>query len=313
LLADDTQQRVDSRLKKPAFDMPVTGPRITQEGPAERGSFDVWIEAGRVDRRYWRDLWHYRELFLILTWRNLAVRYKQTVAGAAWAVLQPALAVIVMTFIFEHLARLPASADAPYAIMVAAGVLPWQFFSASLASGSQSIVADAALISKVYFPRLLIPGSALAAALADFLIACAVLAAVMVYYEFAPTLRVLALPALICLAILAALGPSLIVSALAVRYRDFRFVVPLVIQFGLYLSPVAYSSALVHDRLGYQWFLVYCLNPMTGVIDAFRWAVLGTPLVDGVGFGISMTVAAVLLGVGLRYFRSVERSFADVI
>lgn len=286
---------------------------MTGRGRVAHDEFDVLIEAGRTGSHYWRDLWNHRELLLILTWRNVAIRYKQTVAGVAWAVLQPLLSIIIMTIVFGRIAGLPSD-GVPYALMILAGMLPWQFFSNALGSGSQSIVSNAGLVSKVYFPRALIPGSALLASLVDFLVSCAILAALLLWYQFWPTWRILTLPAFVMMAAIAALGPSLIFTALAVRYRDVSFVIPFIIQFGLYVSPVAYSSSVIRDKFGEGALLAYSLNPMVAVIDGFRWAILGTPGVFGTpAFFLSLTMAVVLLVLGIRYFRTAERTFADII
>ncbi len=267
-----------------------------------------------MENHYWADLWRYRELFAILAWRDVAVRYKQTVAGAAWAVLQPFLTMIIMTVVFGRVAALPTPGDAPYAILVFAGMLPWQFFASSVSSSSQSLVGNANLISKVYFPRMIVPISAVVVACVDFLISFAILGGLMVWYQFWPNPRLLLLPGFVILSFLAALGPGLMLTALSVRYRDFRFVIPFIVQFGLYASPVGYSTQLIRDRFGEVGMLIYSLNPMVGVIDGFRWAILG-----GVsslylpGLMISLSVVAVWLLAGIVYFRKTERTFADVV
>jgi len=275
---------------------------------------ELVIEAGRAERHYWHDLWRYRELFLILAWRDVTVRYRQTVAGAAWAIIQPLLSMVILTFIFGKVAGLPAPAGAPYAIMVFAAMLPWQFFASALSASSQSVVGNASLISKIYFPRLIVPGSSIVVSIVDFFVACSILAGLMSWYHFWPTWRLIALPALTVLAVVAALGPGLILTALTVRYRDFRIIIPFVVQVGLYVSPVAYSSQVVRQQLGDAWFLVYSLNPMVAVIDGFRWAVLGGN--EGIhlaGFTLSLALSGLLLLIGIRYFRKTERVFADVI
>jgi lipopolysaccharide transport system permease protein len=275
---------------------------------------ELVLEPGRGFRHYWHDLWRYRELFYILAWRDVAVRYKQTVAGAAWAVVQPLMSMVIMTVIFGKIAGLPSEGGAPYPVMVFAAMLPWQFFSNSLSSSSQSIVGNANLISKVYFPRLIIPTSSVVVSFIDFLIAGSVLLAMMLWFQFWPTWRVVTLPLFVALAILAALGPGLIITALMVRYRDFRMVLPFIVQFGLYVSPVAYSSAVVRERFGDGVFLLYSLNPMVGVIDGFRWALLGgSSNLYWPGFLISALLTGLLCFTGLRYFRNTERAFADLI
>ncbi len=277
-------------------------------------TFDLQIEAGHTEKHYWADLWRYRELFYILAWRDVAVRYKQTVAGAAWALLQPLLSMLIMTVIFGKIAGLPSEGNAPYAIMVFAAMLPWQFFANALSSSSQSVVSNAQLISKIYFPRLIIPTSSVVVSLIDFAIAFSILAALMVWYQFMPSWRLVTLPLFVLLAIIAALGPGLIITALTVRYRDFRIVIPFVVQFGLYVSPVAYSTAVVRGKLGDTLFLLYSLNPMVGVIDGFRWAILGgASQLDPRGFTLSVVLSLILLFIGIWYFRKTERVFADVI
>jgi|SRR5450756_954409 len=280
------------------------------------------LEPGRTAKNYWRDLFHYRELFLILAWRDVIVRYKQTSAGAAWALIQPLMSILIMTLIFGGLAGLPSEHNAPYAIMVCAATLPWQFFANALSLSSQSVVSNASLISKIYFPRMIVPASSIVVSLVDFLVACSILAGLMVWYHFPPTWRLLALPPLVILAIAAALGPGLILTALTVRYRDFRMIIPFIVQFGLYVCPVAYSSTFLHDKLvtkfgpgaGENIFLLYSLNPMVGVIDGFRWAILGgSGNFYWPGFILSVCLTIVFLITGIFYFRKTERAFADVI
>jgi lipopolysaccharide transport system permease protein len=259
-------------------------------------------------------LWRYRELFYILAWRDVAVRYKQTVAGASWALLQPLISMLVMTVIFGRIAGLPSEGNAPYAIMVFAAMLPWQFFANAISSSSQSVVSNAQLISKIYFPRLIIPASSVVVSLIDFAIAFSILVGLMAWYQFVPSWRLLTLPVFVALAIIVALGPGLIITALTVRYRDFRIVIPFVVQFGMYVSPVAYSSAVVRARLGEGLFLLYSMNPMVGVIDGFRWAILGgASQLDPRSFTLSVLLSVLLLLVGIWYFRKTERVFADVI
>jgi lipopolysaccharide transport system permease protein len=275
---------------------------------------ELLIEAGRTETNYWRDLWRYRELFYILAWRDVAVRYKQTVAGAAWALVQPFISMVIMTVIFGKIAGLPSEGSAPYPIMVFAAMLPWQFFANSLSAASQSLVNNSNLISKVYFPRLIIPGSSIVVSFVDFLVACSIMIGLMAWFQFWPEWRVLTVPCFIALAIFAALGPGLIITALTVRYRDFRLLIPFVVQFGLYVSPVAYSSAVVREKFGDTLFMLYSLNPMVGVIDGFRWAILGDEsTLWWPGFVISITFTGVLLLFGLYYFRKTERVFADHI
>jgi len=297
---------VDSRVSAQGLPTPEMCP-----GAAE---FDFWIEAGRTEKHYWRDLWRFRELFFVLAWRDIAVRYKQTVAGAAWAVVQPLLSMIIMTVIFGKVAGLPSVGTAPYAVMVFAAILPWQFFSNALSSASQSLVGNANLISKVYFPRMIVPTSSVVVSFIDFLVCGVILLVLMASYRFWPTWHMLLLPFLVIWAIVAALGPGLIITALMVRYRDFRFLVPFIVQFGLYVSPVAYSSQIVREKFGDTWFLVYSMNPMVGVIDGFRWAILGGSAdLFMPGIALSLILTIVLFVVSIMHFRKTERAFADVI
>src|SRR6266478_1705385 len=231
----------------------------------------ILIEAGRRERHYWLDLWRYRELFRVLAWRDLSVRYKQTVIGVLWALIRPVLTMLVFTVIFGRLARLPSDGTAPYPLMVLAGILPWTFFSTGLSEASNSLINNANLISKVYFPRLIVPTATVVVALVDFLITFLILILLMAWYQYPPGWRILILPAFILLAFLASMGPSLWITALNVKYRDFRYVIPFIVQFGLYVSPVGFSSSVVPE----QWRLLYSLNPMVGVIDGFRWCILG--------------------------------------
>lgn len=276
--------------------------------------FDLTLEAGRAELHYWKDLWRFRELFGILAWRDVAVRYKQTVVGASWALVQPILSMIIMTVIFGRLAGLPSEGNAPYAIMVFAAMLPWQFFVNALTNSSQSLVGNANLISKIYFPRLIVPASSVVVACIDFLIAFVVLIGMMVFFQFLPGWRFVTLPLFMVVAFLAALGPGLIITALNVKYRDFRVLVPFIVQFGMYVSPVAYSSALVREKFGDTVFMVYSLNPMVGVIDGFRWAIIGGDTTLFLpGFLTSLVLALLLLWLGIWYFRKTEKTFADVI
>ena len=270
---------------------------------------ELIIEAGRTERHYWRDLWRYRELFYFLAWRDVLVRYKQTVIGIAWTVIRPLLTMIVFTIIFGKLAKLD-SQDVPYPILVFAAMLPWQFFASSLTECSSSLIGNANLISKIYFPRLIVPTSAVIVSLVDFLISAVLLGLLMVCYRLPPHWQILTLPAFILLAFAASMGAGLWFGALNVKYRDFRYVVPFIVQFGLYISPVGFSSSVVPE----QWRLLYSLNPMVGVIDGFRWAILGGQV--GLylpGFLLSVAVVGLLFFSGIWYFRRTEKGFADVI
>ena len=270
---------------------------------------ELLIEAGKAGRQYWKDLWNYRELFYFLAWRDILVRYKQTVIGLAWAVLRPFLTMLVLTIVFGRLAKLP-SEGAPYPVLVVAALLPWQFFANALAESSNSLIGNANLISKVYFPRLVIPTSSVIVSFVDFLISGSILIGLMGWYNFWPTWRIVFLPGLVLLALAAALGAGLFISSMNVQYRDFRYIVPFMVQFGLYISPVGFSSAVIPEK----WRLLYSLNPMVGVIDGFRWALLGHGAVIYLpGFLISVFLVFALLAGGLWYFRKTERTFADVI
>jgi lipopolysaccharide transport system permease protein len=268
------------------------------------------IEPGRADRNYWSDLWHYRELFAILAWRDVSVRYKQTVIGVAWALIRPFLTMVVFTVVFGRLAKLPSDGSAPYPILVFAGMLPWFLFSSILSDASGSLIGNANLISKVFFPRLVIPAASAAVALVDFVVNLAMLAVLMAWYGFLPGWRVLLLPAFVALAVLASLGPALWITALNVKYRDFRYIIPFIVQFGLYLSPVGFSSSVIPDK----WRFWYSLNPVVGVIDGFRWCLLGGQSQFYLpGFLMSLVVVAFFLWFGIRYFRATERTFADMV
>ena len=273
---------------------------------------DLIIEAGRSEIHYWRDLWRYRDLFYFLAWRDLLVRYKQTVFGVLWAVLRPFLTMVIFVLIFSRVAGLPSD-GVPYAILVLGGMLPWQFFATALAESSSSLVANANLVTKVYFPRVILPASSVIVALVDFAITLGLLGAVMAWYGYIPPLRIVFLPVFVALALIAALGPGLIATALNVKYRDFRFVIPFIVQFGLYLSPVGFKSAVIEDKLGPLARLVYALNPMVGVIDGFRWCIGAEPKLHWAALAISIATSVALLVIGIRYFRSTERSFADVV
>jgi lipopolysaccharide transport system permease protein len=267
------------------------------------------IEAGRTERHYWRDLWRYRELFFFLAWRDILVRYKQTVIGLAWALIRPLLTMIVFVFVFGKLAKLP-SEGVPYPILVFAALLPWQFFSNAFTEAGNSLISNASMISKVYFPRLVVPTSAVIVSFVDFLISGIILVGLMVWYGFAPDWRIFTLPLFIFIAFAAAMGAGLWIAALNVKYRDFRYIIPFVVQFGLYVSPVGFSSNIVPEK----WRLLYSINPMVGVIDGFRWAILGGKTqLYWPGFLLSLSFVLAILVTGIIYFRKTEKTFADVI
>ncbi len=267
------------------------------------------IEAGRTEHHYWRDLWRYRELFYFLAWRDILVRYKQTAIGVAWALIRPLLTMIILTIVFGKLAKLPSD-GVPYPILVFAAMLPWQFFANAFSEAGNSLIGNANMISKIYFPRLVIPGSAVIVSFVDFLISGAILVALMLWYGFVPDWRILTLPLFILIAFAAAMGTGLWMAALNVKYRDFRYIIPFVVQFGLYISPVGFSSNVIPQ----QWRLLYSLNPMVGVIDGFRWAILGgNAQLYWPGFTVSLCLVGLVFVTGIMYFRKTEKSFADVI
>jgi lipopolysaccharide transport system permease protein len=267
------------------------------------------IEAGRSESQYWRDIWRYRELFYFLAWRDILVRYKQTAIGIAWALIRPFLTMVVFTVVFGNIAKLP-SEGVPYPILVFAAMLPWQFFSNALTECSNSLINNSNLISKIYFPRLIVPASAVIVSFVDFLISGMILVALMAWYNFVPDWRIVTLPLFILIAFTAAIGGGLWLAALNVEYRDFRYIVPFIVQFGLYISPVGFSSNIVPEK----WRFLYSLNPMVGVIDGFRWAILGGETrFYWSGFLLSLILVIGLMVTGIWYFRKMERSFADVI
>jgi lipopolysaccharide transport system permease protein len=269
---------------------------------------EIVLGPGRAERQYWRDLWRYRELLYFLAWRDVVVHYKQTVIGVAWAVLRPLATMLVFVFIFSKLAKLD-SGGVPYPLLVMVAMLPWQMFSSALSESSNSLVNNANLISKVYFPRMLVPLSAVAVSFVDLIVSSPILAGLMIYHRQSVSWRIIAVPFLLLLTAAAAIAFGLWLSALNVRYRDVRYVVPFLVQFGLYLSPVGFSSAIIPE----QFRLVCALNPMVGIIEGFRWSLLGVNAIDPVGFGLGLAVIAIFLVSGVWYFRKTERTFADLI
>jgi lipopolysaccharide transport system permease protein len=269
---------------------------------------EIIIEPGRSIRHYWKDLWDYRELFYFLAWRDIAVRYKQTVIGVAWSVIRPVLTMAVFVVVFGKIAKLPSD-GVPYPILVFAAMLPWQFFANALSESSNSLVGNANMISKVYFPRLAIPAGSVIVSFVDFLISFALLIIIIAGYRFVPSWHVVALPLFVILAFGVAIGAGLWFASLTVKYRDFRFIVPFIVQFGVYVSPVGFSSRIVPP----QWRFVYSLNPMVGVIDGFRWSIIGGVELYLPGLLVSIGLVALLLTSGIWYFRKMERTFADVI
>ncbi|MEH6503180.1 MAG: ABC transporter permease [Cycloclasticus sp.] len=271
--------------------------------------FQFTIEAGKSERHYWADLWRYRELFYILAWRDISVRYKQTVIGVLWAVLRPLLTMMIFVVVFGKIAKLP-SEGVPYPIFVFAAMLPWMFFSSAFADASNSLISNSNLISKVYFPRLIIPTASVIVSAVDFLISFAILIALMAWYNYWPGWQVLTLPGFLLISFIATIGAGLFFASLNVKYRDFRFVIPFIVQLGLYISPVGFSTTIVPE----QYRIFYYLNPMVGVIDGFRWALSGgTTALNQTELIISVSVSLTMCLVGILHFRKTEKLFADVI
>ncbi|AWM40086.1 Polysialic acid transport protein KpsM [Gemmata obscuriglobus] len=267
------------------------------------------IQAGRTERQYWRDLWRFRELLFLLAWRDVSVRYKQTVIGIAWAVIRPLATTAVMVVVFGTVAKLP-SGGAPYPLLVLSGMLGWQLFASGFSAASESLVGNGNLISKVYFPRLIIPLSAVAVSLIDFLVTLPVLLGLVAWYGADITWRLALLPLFVALALLAAVAVGVWLAALNVKFRDVRFVIPFVLQFGVYISPVGFGLGAVPEQ--YRWLFI--LNPAVGLIEGFRWALLGQAC-ESTPYAVAVTVAATgaTLVAGVRYFRRTEKTFADRI
>jgi len=271
--------------------------------------YELIIEANKSKLHYWKDIWAYRELFYFLAWKDILVRYKQTVIGIAWSVIRPFLTMVVLTVVFGKIAKLP-SGGVPYAIMVYAAMLPWQYFSTAFSEASNSLIANSNLLTKVYFPRLIIPSTTVVVSLIDFIISLGILVLLMIYYQFMPGWHIILLPLFLLLATITSLGTGFFIAALNVQYRDFRYIIPFIVQFGLYISPVGFSSETIPDK----WRLLYSLNPMVGVIDGFRWAILGgNTKIYPPGFILSIFVSFIFLYLGIRTFRKMERIFADVV
>lgn len=270
---------------------------------------ELIIEAGRTERNYWRDLWKYRELFYFLAWRDTLVRYKQTAIGVAWALVRPVVTMLVFTVVFGKIAKLPSDGVA-YPLLVFAAVLPWQFFASASSEAGNSLVANAGMLSKIYFPRLIIPASAVITCFIDFIVSLAVLFVLLLWYQHWPTWQMLTLPLFTLLAFAAAMGCGVWIAALNVTYRDFAYVMPFLLQLGLYISPVGFVSSIVP----HEWRLLYSLNPMVGVIDGFRWAILGGKFEIFVpGLLLSSAVILLILVSGIVHFRRTEKSFADIV
>jgi lipopolysaccharide transport system permease protein len=269
---------------------------------------DLIIEPGRIEKNYWSDLWRYRELFYILAWRDFKVRYKQTVIGVAWSVLRPLLTMMVIVVVFSKLAKMPSEGNAPYAIMSLAGLLPWQFFSNALSESSNSLISNTNLFTKVYFPRILIPASSIVLGFVDFLITFVLLLLIMIFYQFVPNINMIFLPLFFILTFFASFGIGILMSTLNLKYRDFRYIVPFIVQFGMYISPVAFSSSIVPQK--YQF--LYSLNPLVGIIDGFRWCIIGGEVPLNVqSLAISVLVTTFFSILGIQYFRKTEKMLAD--
>ena len=267
------------------------------------------IKAGRVERQYWRDLWRYRELFYFLAWRDLLVRYKQTAVGVLWALIRPILTIIILTFAFGKIGKV-SSDGVPYPILVCCGTLPWLFFASAISECGNSLVTSSNLISKVYFPRLIIPASSVITCFVDFLISVVIFIGLAIWYHFVPSGNVVFLPLFILLVIALSLGAGVWMAALMVEYRDVRFIIPFAVQFGLFISSVGMPSSAVPEK----WRLLYSLNPMVGIIDGFRWAILGGNFaMNPLSLLLSCIVIGFLIVGGIWYFRKTERTFADVI
>ncbi|MDB5222998.1 MAG: type transporter [Chitinophagaceae bacterium] len=281
---------------------------MSKAEPLEDKSWDLIIESGRTERNYWRDLWRFRELFYILSWRDIKVRYKQTFIGGAWSIIRPLLTTIIFTIVFSRIAKLQNPGAAPYALMVFAGMLPWQFFSNALSESSNSLIGNANLITKVYFPRMIIPASSVITSLVDLGISFIIMIGMYIWYHYPPSWNIIFLPVFILLAFLCSFGIGLYLTAVNVKYRDFKYIIPFIVQFGLYITPVGFSSSII----GEKWRWLYSLNPMVGIIDGFRWCLLGDQM-HWNSFYISIIIISLFLWLGIYYFRKMERTFADNI
>jgi lipopolysaccharide transport system permease protein len=275
----------------------------------------IVIEPGTENSNYWKDLWNYRGLFYFLAWRDILVRYKQTAIGILWSVLRPALTIFVMWFIGWLFGVKVPDGVSPV-LLVCAATLPWQFFSNAFSETSNSLIANSNLLTKVYFPRLIVPASTVIVCLIDFLISFVIMIVIMIFTHYVPDTKILLLPLFLLLALVISMGMGLYIAALNVKYRDFRYIIPFIVQFGVYVSPVAYSSDYVYNNPKLPQIIkyIYSLNPMVGVIDGFRWCILGGK--TGLylpGFLISVAISILFLVIGIFYFRKMEKSFADII
>lgn len=280
----------------------------TTTGSIKKDEWDLVIEPGRTEKNYWKDLWRYRELFYILSWRDIKVRYKQTVVGAAWSIIRPLLTTIIFTIVFSRIAKLQNPGAAPYALMVFAGMLPWQFFSNALSEASNSLIGNANLITKIYFPRMIIPASSVITSLVDLGISFIIMIGMFIWFRFIPSWHIIFLPLFVILSFLCSFGIGLYLTAVNVKYRDFRYIIPFIVQFGLYITPVGFSSSVVSEK----WRIWFALNPMVGIIDGFRWCILGDQM-HWDSFWVSVVIITLFLWLGIFYFRKIEKTFADNI
>jgi len=274
---------------------------------------ELVIEAGKAGRHYWADLWRYRELFFFLSWRDILVRYKQTVIGVLWALIRPLLIILIGTVIFSKMSDMLFDSRLPCPVLICAATLPWQFFASALSEASNSLINNANLISKIYFPRIIIPASAVIVSFGDLLISLVILAGLMAWYHVWPTWRLVTLPLFTALALFASLGVGLWLSALNVKYRDFRYVIPFIVQFGIFVTPVFFTSSKFHEKHPGPIFQLYDLNPMVAVVDGFRWALGSNAPFNGFSLFTALAVTALLLFTGLKFFRAMEQAFADII
>jgi lipopolysaccharide transport system permease protein len=271
-------------------------------------SDEIIISPNLTEKNYWKDIWRFRELFYILSWRDIKVRYKQTVIGALWSIIRPVLTTIIFTIVFSRVAKLDNFSAAPYVLMVYAGMMPWQFFSSALTEASNSLIGNTNIITKVYFPRMILPASSVITTLVDFTISFSIMITLMIWFAFLPGWQIIFLPLFIVLAFLAAFGIGLYLTALNVKFRDFRYIIPFIVQLSLYVTPIGFSSR----NVPVQWRFWYSLNPLVGIIDGFRWCLLGDPM-HWQALWISMIIVGIFLYAGIWYFRKMEKTFADNI
>jgi lipopolysaccharide transport system permease protein len=272
---------------------------------------ELVIEAGKSERHYWADLWKYRELFFFLSWRDILVRYKQTVIGVLWALIRPLLVILIGTIFFSKMTGMISNLPVP--VLICAATLPWQFFASAMAESSNSLITNSSMISKIYFPRIIVPASAVIVSFSDLLISMVILAGLMVCYHVLPTWRLVALPLFTLLAFFASFGVGLWLSSLNVKYRDFRYIIPFIVQFGIFVSPVFFTTSKFHEKHGEWACHLYALNPMVAVIDGYRWSLGDNAVFDATNLLSSLIVTALLLFSGVKYFRATEKAFADII